>query len=126
MSAKRYRLFAGLLLLTPILYGQFDPEGAQVISYFPQLADGGPPNQQRITSLTFVNSHQSDPAAGTVHIYGNNGGPLALDFGGGAVSSFSFTVPPQGTVAFKTTGASPATLTGWAIVSSSLPLEGVV
>ena len=50
-------LAAGLPLMA-----QFDPEGAQVISYFPQLADGGSDAQRWTTSLTLVNSHLSSTA----------------------------------------------------------------
>ena len=125
MTQKRFCLFV-VLLLTPILNAQFDPEGAQVISYFPHLADGGPAAQKWLTSLTFVNPHSSFTTAGTAYFFGNDGKPLALDFGKGAAPSFSFTIPAQGSVTFTTTGASPNTVVGWAIVSSSLPIQGVV
>src|SRR5438309_3922821 len=122
---RRLPLLTGLLLTTT-LCAQFDPEGAQVISYFPQLADGGDRSQQWVTSLTFVNPHFSLQAFGTVNLFGDDGSPLALNFGKGAVSTFTFAIPAQGSVTFTTTGGSPTTVTGWAIVFSSLPLEGVV
>jgi hypothetical protein len=112
-------------LLAPSAIAQFDPEGAQVISYFPHLADGGPRGQQWTTSLTFVNPHLTLPANATAYLYGDGGSPLSLNFGAGAVSTFTFTVPPQGTVTFTSTAASATTVTGWAFVSSTMPLQGV-
>ena len=123
------RLAGCLLLLVAVssdLLGQFDTEGSQVISYFPQLADGGPASQHWVTSLTFVNPHVTLTAYGTVYLYGDDGSPLALNFGNGAVSIFNFSVPAQGSVQFTSTGASSSIVTGWAVASSSLPLEGVV
>ena len=125
MTPKQFCPLLGLLLVTS-LRAQFDTQGAQVISYFPQLADGGPSSQQWITSLTFVNAHPASSAMGTVYLYNNDGSPLGLDFGDGIVSSFSFTIPPQGTHTFQTRSVSPFIVTGWAIAYSSLPLQGVV
>ncbi len=117
-----------LLLLAASIttFAQFDTDGAQVISYFPQLADGGGASQQWVTTFTFVNPHLALTSYGTVWLHDNNGAPLSIDFGAGPVSSFKFNVPPQGTVQFVSTGASPYLVIGWAIVTSTLPLEGVV
>jgi Peptidase family M48 len=108
------------------LMAQFDPEGAQVISYFPQLADGGSAAQQWSTSLTLVNSHSSSTAFAVVNLYGDDGSPLDLDFGNGAVSTFNVMIPAQGSVTYRSLGTSPGTVTGWAIVASTLPVEGVI
>ena len=105
---------------------QFDPQGAQVISYFPHLADGGPASARWTTLLTLLNPNQSMSAAVAVQFYADNGGPLALNFGNGSVSSFTTTIAPQGSVTFKSTGASPNTVTGWAVVVSTLPIQGIV
>jgi hypothetical protein len=118
-------MFVGAIL-TPTASAQFDPEGAQVISYFPHLADGGPRGQQWATSLTFVNPHSTFAANAAVFLYSDTGAPLSLNFGVGLVSTFTFTIPPQGTVTFTSTAASATTVTGWAVVSSTMPLEGVV
>lgn len=61
-----------------------------------------------------------------MNLIGNDGNPLAIDFGSGPVSTFNFTIPPNGSVVFKSTGSSSSIVTGWAIVFSSLPIEGVV
>jgi hypothetical protein len=108
------------------LMAQFDPEGAQVISYFPQLADGGSDAQRWTTSLTLVNSHLSLTATAIVSLYKDDGTSLSLDFGGGPTSTFKVTIPAQGSVTYRSLGASPTTVTGWAVVASTLPLEGVI
>jgi hypothetical protein len=115
-----------LLGISAALQAQFDPAGTQVISYFPQLADGGPPSQQWVTSLTFVNPHPIFPADAVVFFNDDDGKPLSLDFGNGPVSTFNFSVGSQGSVTFTSTGVSPTTITGWATVVSSVPLQGVV
>jgi hypothetical protein len=128
MLTKRSFLFLLISIFTVCvsLNAQFDPEGAQVFSFFPHFADGGSPSQKWTTSLTFVNSHTALSAGADAYLFGDSGAPLALDFGNGAVSKFSFTVPAQGTVNFTSTGTSAATVTGWAVVVSSLPLQGIV
>jgi hypothetical protein len=121
------RPFVLLLLAAGFpLMAQFDPEGTQVISYFPQLADGGSAAQRWTTSLTLVNSHLSLTAFAIVNLYANDGSPLSLDFGSGPASTFKATIPAQGSVTYRSLGTSPTTVIGWAIVVSTLPLEGVV
>jgi hypothetical protein len=114
------------MVLTSGLSAQLEPEGSQVISYFPQLADGGSSSQRWFTTMTFVNSNSSMSAAGIANFYDDNGNPLAIDFGSGAVATINFNVAPQGTITLTSTGLSPSTVTGWAVVVSSLPLQGVV
>ena len=121
---KRLKLLLGIVF-AGTLFGQFDPQGSEVITYIPQLADGGGPSQQWITSLTFVNPNQSFAASGVVYIYGDDGNPLSLNFGTGPVSSFSFSVPAQGSAVFKSAGTSSKMVDGWAIIRSTLPLEAV-
>jgi hypothetical protein len=125
MLRNRIMLTAGFLLSSQ-LFAQFDPQGSQVISYFPQLADGGTPAQKWITSFTFLNPNATATENGQVNLYDNSGNPLPIDFGNGPVSSFNFATPPNGSVVFKSTGSSPSIVTGWAIVVSTLPLQGVV
>jgi len=115
-----------LLSLGFVSFAQFDPQGAEVISYFPHFADGGPANGKWTTSLTLVNPNQSLFAAAIVNLYDNNGMPLSLNFGNGPISTFTTSIPPQGSVTYKTIGASPSTVTGWAIVDSSLPVQGLI
>ena len=115
-----------MMASSPAMVGQFEPEGSEVIGYYPQIADGGSATQQWVTSLTFVNPHTSLAASGTVYLYNDDGTPLALDFGRGQTTTLNFSIPAQGTVQFTSSGAPPAIVTGWAAVYSSLPLEGVV
>jgi hypothetical protein len=127
MNQYCLRLLLGCICLGAIpLSAQIDPAGAQTISYYPQFADGGPAAQRWSTTMTFVNAHVSFPAVAIANFYNDSGQPLSVDFGDGPVSSFRFTVPPQGTVRYTSRGVSPVTVTGWAVVVSSLPLQGVV
>src|SRR5215469_9832534 len=100
------------LLLTamgsPLFAQLLDPEGAQVVSYFPQFTDGGSAAQRWTTTLTLVNPHESLANVAIVNLYADNGSPLAVDFGNGPVSTFTVTIPPRGTVTYKSLGASPS------------------
>ena len=122
---KRFLALA-LIFWPALLRAQLDPEDAQVISYFPQVADGGSVAQKWVTSFTFLNPHPSIKANVVLNIYGNDGNSLALDFGAGPTSQTSFTLAPQASVTFVSRGSSPAIATGWAVVTSSLPVQGVV
>jgi hypothetical protein len=114
------------MLLWPVAgLAQLDPEDSQVISYLPQLADGGPASQKWITSFTFTNPHSKYRAAVILEIYDSNGQSLALDFGAGAKSQFNFTLGPGATTSLTSLGSSPTPKQGWAIALSSLPLETV-
>lgn len=115
-----------IILIPGSLRAQLDPQDVQVVSYFPQVADGGSAAQKWLTSFTFLNPHFTIKATATLRILGNDGNPLALDFGAGPTSQTTFTLAPQGSVTFVSTGASTSIATGWAFVTSTLPLEGVV
>src|SRR5579871_503184 len=119
-------LFTALTALEPPLAAQLYPQGSQVISYFPHLVAGGPASASWTTSLIFVNPHQSSAGTATAYFYDDNGVPLALDFGSGSASTLSFSVAAQGSVALKTVTGQSAIASGWAVVLSSLPLQGVV
>ena len=123
---KQFWLTAALLVGCLPLSAQLYPEGSQVISYFPHLAVGGPSAATWTTSLTFVNPHQSAGANAVAYFYDDNGSPLALDFGTGPAATLSFAVPAQGSVTLNTTSSSSATLGGWAVVASGLPLQGIL
>jgi hypothetical protein len=121
------KLFAFTLLwLGSSLYGQFDPQNAEVISYFPHLADGGSAAQRWTTALTFVNPHGTLSLNGRAAFFHDDGTPLALDFGGGSSSTLNFSLSPQGSVTYTSTAASSQIVTGWAIVATTLPVEGVI
>jgi hypothetical protein len=126
MKTIRYALLLSALALPSLIRAQLDPEGSQVISYFPLIADGGSAAQKWTTSFTLINPHGSIPANAILTIYGNDGQPLALNFGAGSTSQVKFSIAPQGSVTYTSTAASSNITTGWAIVASSLPLAGVV
>ncbi len=103
----------------------FYPTGAHVNLYFPHLADGGPTWAQWQTSLEFVNPNTTLTANVELRLYGDNGIPLSLDFGSGAHTLHTFTVPPGGRITLRST-IGPALVTGQAIATSDIPLQGTV
>src|SRR5439155_16102055 len=92
-------------------YGQLIPETAQAHLCFPQFVDGGPVSGQVQTTFTFANSYTSTVYV-TLYLTGNDGGPLAIDFGGGAGSQFSFSIPPRGSPILQSRMASPTIVSG--------------
>jgi hypothetical protein len=104
---------------------QFQPESANVNLYFPHLASGGPPANQWQTVLVFAN-----PGTATAHVeiqfYANDGSPLNLNFGSGAVSSISgITIPPGG-LTVLTGVPGPQTTGGSAFAFSDVPVVGQI
>jgi hypothetical protein len=95
------------------------------VLYFPHIADGGPAAGQWQTRFSFVNSNNS-PVSASLYLSSDNGAPLNLSFGTGLNSRFDFSIAPYGTIVFASTIASPLTVTGWAVVLSTLPLQGTV
>jgi hypothetical protein len=107
-------------------YCQFDPVGAQTDLYFPHLADGGPSAGKWQTAITFLNPNTLAAASVTIYLYGNDGSPLAIDFGNGAKSNFLISVPSLGTVTIRSAATAGTTSVGWAEALSTLPLQGTV
>src|SRR5947209_7524446 len=105
----RWRLFLAIgtlgITISPLAAQVGEPQGSEVLSYFPQLSDGGPATQHWKTTLIFVNPNDL-PTVVQVSFYGDNGNPLALDFGNGPVSTFNFSLPPQGSAIFKSASTS--------------------
>ena len=97
-----------------------------MILYFPHLADGGTRAQQWQTIFVFVNPSTTSPANVQLNIIGNDGNPLSLDVGFGLGSHFTFTIPPAGSTTFRSRIASSNIQTGWAIATSSMPLQAPV
>ncbi len=122
----KLRLGITAFLLAGSLSAQIDPQSAHVNLYFPQLADGGTFAQRWQTTFIFQNPHPLVSAIVNLAIRGNNGNPLPLDFGGGAASSGSITIPGGGTRILRTTGTSPNVVTGWAVANATLPVVGTV
>lgn len=104
----------------------FYPTGAHVNLYFPHLADGGPEWAQWQTSLEFVNPNATLTANVELRLYGDSGIPLSLDFGSGAHFLYTFTIPPNGRITLRSTIASSDVVTGQAIATSDIPLQGTV
>lgn len=114
------------LIGLPFAAAQIEPDSAQVLLYFPQLADGGSRAQQWQTTFVFVNPSRTSTAAVQLNIYDNNGNPLTLDLGSGPTSVLNFSIPPQGSRQFRSKMASLQTVTGWAKAASTIPVQATV
>jgi hypothetical protein len=130
MIVCRMRLLVLLCLAAWCAYAQpvLLPAAASTRLYFAQLADGGPPAQRWTTTLVLVNPNTLTAATVTVSFYGDNGQPLALDFGQGAKTTFQMSIPAGGAASYTSTGASSSTqfVIGWALAVSDVPVTGTV
>ena len=118
------KCFAACVLFSTLLvaeaYSQ-PPQGAHVLHFFPQVADGAGEWQ---TSFTFVNPDDSY-AVVTLRLFRGDGSGLALDFGSGADDTHAFLIPARGTVTAWSTGTLPALTGGWAFASSTSPVQAM-
>jgi hypothetical protein len=114
-----------LVAFSAIAAGQGLPIGAHVDLYFPQFADGGDSTQKWQTTFAFVNPNDSE-ASVRLRIRGNNGQPLAVDFGAGMDSSQTFIVPRRGSIVLKSRMTSPTVVTGWVIATCSIPVQATM
>ncbi len=93
---------------------------------FPQILDGdGSPTQ-----ILLMNPSDSLASAGTMSFYGDDGSPVALDFGPdiGVQSSMNFQMPQMGMLKYSTTGQGPLQV-GYVVItqtSGALPVGGVI
>lgn len=79
------------------------------------------------TTFTFIHARVSSaPAQVVLEFFDDNGQPLALDFGGGRVSSLNLTVPASGIQRVRSRMTSAETVMGWARACSSVPVQGTV
>lgn len=102
------------------------PRNAQSVLYFPHLNEGGPDeNNFWQATLTFVNPNAVH-AKVNLAFYGDDGSPMAIDFGDGPVGSLSTDVPPLGTRMLKSrlTHKGPQVSWGWAAGQSDVPVLG--
>jgi hypothetical protein len=125
---RSFLLLLSLSASTPFCFAQIPalPEGSHVDLYFPHLADGGAQAYKFQTSITLLNPNSTATANVELSLLADNGSPLALDFGQGALSLITLSIPPGGTRVLNSTAASQTLLTGWAEAVSSLPLQGTV
>jgi hypothetical protein len=102
------------------------PASASRVIGFAQLADGGPINDRWSTTFTFTNLSSTTSNPMKVYFYGNNGLPLALDFGQGPSTTLNLTLVPGGVKSVTSTGTSSTLVEGWALVNyAELPITGV-
>ena len=109
-----------------VLCGQLEPGSSHVLLYFPHFADGGTREQQWQTRFTFYNPSGSIGANLTLEIYGDDGLPLAINFGSGARTSFEIYLPPNGTTVLTSSMSSSAVIQGWAVGLATAPVQGNV
>jgi hypothetical protein len=123
----RMLLYLLVLVVAVPGWGQFGlPASASAILGFPQLADGGTAEQKWTSTFDFNNPNLNAAASVQLYFYSDAGQPLALDFGGGPVTTLNLTVPAGGMTSVRTTGASETTVTGWGIARATLPVTGTV
>ena len=102
------------------------PQNAQSVLYFAHLTEGGPDaNNFWQATFAFVNTNQV-PANLSLSFYNDQGTPMMLDFGSGAVSSISAVVPAMGSRIFRSqlTNKGPQPVWGWAAGQSDVPMMG--
>ena len=119
-TSKLVVLMTALLLfvsLVPQLGAQLIPRGAHVNLYFPHIANSGEAAARWGMRFVFDNPHATATATVDLFFYGDDGSPLALDFGlgGGARAVHSFTVPPQGSRVLRGVFIDGPTMTGSAV-----------
>ena len=120
------------LLTTAPVFAQFQPQGAHVNLFFPQLANGGPDSGRWQTAFTFVNPSngilpaKNNPVTVRLNILDNAGQPLALDLGSGATSRHEFTIPSGGSRILRSRTISSTVSVGWAIAECSGPVQATV
>lgn len=95
--------------------------------YFPHIANSGEAAARWGMRFVFDNPHATATATVDLFFYGDDGSPLALDFGlgGGARAVHSFTVPPQGSRVLRGVFIDGPTVTGSAVAFCSLPIQAV-
>ena len=101
------------------------PDSAQVLLYFPHLADGGPPSRQWPTTFKLVNPNQFSVNV-TLKLYDDGGRSLSLDFGTGPSSQITASLPALGSRVFRSKIVSQNTVTGWARGFASSPIQATV
>lgn len=117
-------LFSLLTFALPA-HAQMLPQGANVNLYFPQIADGGTGSGRWQTTFSFLNCDSSASATVKLWLIRDDGSGLAMDFGSGASSYHTFTIPPSGSRVLRSAATSPVTAVGWAIAETSVPVQAV-
>ncbi len=80
--------------------------------YFPQLVDGAGYKTTIVLSNT-----SSTSETGAISIFDDKGIPLSVQAGGGAGSTFPYSIPSGGVFVFQTDGSPSAVQTGWVKVT---------
>lgn len=92
---------------------------------FPQVADGSSPAGTFQSVIQLVNN-QDETASGVLTFHNANGSRHRLSLGGETASQFLFSIPPGASRSWTTPGDSDPLFSGWAELTSNLPLSGSV
>ncbi|MEE8585902.1 MAG: PQQ-dependent sugar dehydrogenase [Acidobacteriota bacterium] len=90
-----------------------------------QVADGPSP-AGRFQSVIQLANNQDQAANGVLRFFNPDGSPRRIALGGEPSSEFAFSLPPGTTRSWTTPGDSDPLFSGWAEVSSDLPVSGSV
>ena len=131
MSRKRSIALKALLavafLSLPVVQvqAQFQPASSQTDFYFAHITDGGTESERWTTEFRFVNGDllASATATGTLEFFGQDGGPLTVDFGTVSGDFFRVDIPPGGSVRFETKGSSSVLNVGFVRASFDSPIQ---
>ncbi len=110
-------------MVSPPALAQPQADSAHVNLYFAQVADGAFEGGRWQTALTFVNSNATDAVA-EIRFFGSDGGPMAVDFGGGLKDRHPIVVPAECALTLASLPTGLPVRSGWARVYSNVPLVG--
>ncbi len=89
-------------------------------SYFAHIGDG-----QGLTTAIVVVNPRNSPVTGSLRFFTSTGLSMSLSIGSIRAAKFDFAVPAKSSLRLQTQGDSNPVQSGWALLTSSAPLEGV-
>lgn len=90
---------------------------------FARLGNGTFGGLELQTTFILMNNSAKEATA-TVDLFNAEGEPLALDFGSGPATQVTVDIPAGGAVELTSISSNRAGVTGWAMVSSDIPISG--
>lgn len=115
----------GEIYLTDLLQGDLYRLDFSFREVFAQVADGPSPAGTFQSVIQLVNN-QDQPADAVLTFRNPDGSPRPITLGGETASRFAFSLPPGTSRKWTTPGDSDPLFSGWAEVSSDVPLSGSV
>jgi photosystem II stability/assembly factor-like uncharacterized protein len=104
----------GETLFNALPVADLDQTAGGTSAIFPQVVDGG----GITTQVLLMNPSATATSTGSIAVFGEDGGSIAMDFGPGVgtQSSFNYTLPPNGMMKLSTRG-SGSTKVGYVMVT---------